>query len=198
MPKIPTGKKRESAPEGTHNAVCVNITDLGTQTTNFKGEEKTARKILLGWQLVDELTEDGEPILVYKRYTYSDSAKATLMKDLKSWVGVKSGADFDIATLLGKGCLVSVENNEADNGNVYSNVTSVAGVPKGVKVGKPSVALKSFFLDEEEFDEDAFDELSDKLKETIAASPEYIALTTGKKKPAAKGKQQAPAKKGKK
>jgi hypothetical protein len=197
MPKIPQTKKREAAPEGTHNAVCVGVVDLGTQESTYKGDTKQQRKISLAWQLVDEQTSEGEPIVVYRKYTYSDSPKSSFMKDLKAWMGVKDG-DFDVANLLGKGCLITIENNEAENGNTYSNVVSVSGVPKGVKIAKPSVPLKSFFLDEEEFDEDAFDELSDVTKGIIAQSPEYIALTQAKKKPVAKGKPQQPVKKGKK
>lgn len=184
MPKIPTGSTRELAPEGTHNAVCVQVIDLGTQKVrDFKDKEKfnDVRKLNMAFQLVEEETSEGKAVVVYRQYTFSASPKSNLMKDLKAWVGLKieNAADFDTDTLLGKACSITVEHETTEKGT-YANISNIAALPKGMKAKKPTEALVSFSLDEGEFDQEVFDALPEYLRLKIADSPEYAAATAPK------------------
>ena len=52
-------------------------------------------------------------------------------------------------------------------------------LPKGSPAPDPHHTLLHFSLDEGEFDEAVYDQLSPKLRETIAQSPEYKARNGG-------------------
>jgi hypothetical protein len=192
MGKIPAARPREQAAEGTHIAVCTSVIDLGTQASEQWGDR---HKVSLGFELVEEKTSDGKAMVVYKQYTYTNSPKGNLMKDLKAWLGVKNG-DFDMDNCLGKPASVTIEHSETDRGT-FANITNIASLPKGTKVRKATEPLVSFYLDET-FDEDVYNGLSEYLRNKIAASPEYAEIMEGaaaKKKPK-KTAAAAPAKKG--
>jgi hypothetical protein len=186
--KIPQAP-RELAPEGVHNAVCIQIVDIGTHTVKFKDKEEDLRKVKVAFQLVDEETSKGDAVVVYKDYTYSASPKANLMKDLRAWLGIKD-ADFEMDELLNKPALVTIEHS-----GTYANITNIAGLPKGTKVRKATEPVYSLYLDDN-FDEDVFKGLPQWLQDKIATTEEYAAVMSpklkkgGAKKPekAVKGK----------
>jgi len=168
-------KEFEQPPQGNHVAVCYRVIDLGTQTTTFNGEEKTAHKIMLGWELVDEMMEDGKPFSVNNRYTLSGHPKATLRKTLESWRGRPYRDDelpFDTAKLLGQPCMINVTHTTKD-GKTYANVAAVTPIPKNMTV--PLIVNDMVHFDLSDFRQEVFDSFSEGLKKTIAGSPEYKA-----------------------
>lgn len=187
MAKIPAGKVRELAPDGTHNFTCVQFLDLGTQPSN-NPEFKPSRRCQVGLELTGQKTEEGDPIVVYKEYGYSSSRKSSFMKDLAKWFSMKHEQleDLDPTDILQKSGLVTIEHKEAkSSGNTYANVTSLTAAPgvKGMKVGKHTSPLVSLVLDPAEFDQAQFDALPEWLRTKIAASPEYAdAVAAGMKK----------------
>ena len=79
-------------PPGTHLARCYRLVDLGTQTVDWQGQQKFQHKIMLGWEIHGEddqgqplVTDEGEPLAMFKNYTHSWSENATLRKDLQTW-----------------------------------------------------------------------------------------------------------------
>jgi hypothetical protein len=69
MPIIATATESKTftpAPEGTHQAVCVDVIDKGMQPNTFK-PGTMQHKIDLVWQIA-ELRDDGKRYQVYKRY----------------------------------------------------------------------------------------------------------------------------------
>ncbi len=172
----PPKSKRELAPEGVHKATCVHVIDLGTQTFTIKGKEQSARKVSVGFELLGKKNSFGEPFVVAQRYTFSNSKKSNLMKDLKAWLGIKD-PDFDLDGLALKPAQVTITHT--DDGE-YANITNVGGVPKGTKYPKAANNFTSLYLDET-FDRDVFDDLPDYFKEKIAASPEYDEVNAPKK-----------------
>jgi len=176
-----TGGDFKPIPEGTYIATCVRVIDLGTQITTFQGADKLQRKVLIAWEVPDEMVEfDGErrPALIMQRYTASLSDKATLRKHLEAWRGRRFTEDelkgFDLKNVLGKACQLQVLHSE--NG-AYANVAAIMAVPKGMPAPDVHHPLVHFSLDEGEFSVGIFDGLSDKLKAQIASSPEYKART---------------------
>lgn len=137
MPIIATAgdsKTYTPAPEGTHQAVCVDVIDKGILEVTYAGKTKKQHKVSLAWQLA-ELRDDAKRFLVYKRYTLSLNEKATLRKDLESWRGKKFTRDeemgFDVESVIGANCLVNVQHNTVQD-KTYANVTAVMALPKGM------------------------------------------------------------------
>jgi hypothetical protein len=165
-------------PAGTYPARLVRIVDLGTQTTEYQGEAKHARKVLLTWEIVDPdtRTDDDRPYLISKRYTASLHEKAGLRRDLAAWRGQDFTpaelARFDLATLLGKPVLIGIVHSTKGE-RTFANVASLSRMPKGMQAGEPTEPPLHFDLTAPDWG--VFDLLGDRLKTQIAASPEYAA-----------------------
>lgn len=181
MGKIPQGKQRELPEEGTHNAICVQVIDMGTQKVTYEGKEKSLRQIQLAFQLVDEQTSEGEAMVVYKKFTFSGHSKSALMIALKAWLSVKD-PEYDMENVLGKPALITIAVSTNDKGS-FANISNIGGVPKGTKVTKASEPFRSLFLNDGEFDEETFKVLPEYLKLKIADSPEYAEVIKPKSKP---------------
>jgi hypothetical protein len=69
------GKEFEQPPIGNHVARCIGMIDLGTQQGDYQGKTTHARKIVLRWELPNELISEGEwagkPFVVSQFYTAS-------------------------------------------------------------------------------------------------------------------------------
>jgi hypothetical protein len=187
LPKPTEGGDFVLPPEGTHPALLYRLIDLGTQITTYKGEQKIAHQILLGWELKGDETimEDGRPMSMHKRYTWSMHEKASLRKALEAWRGAKfqekdfGPGGFDTRNLIGKSCLLSIVHEEKGD-KTYANIVSVSKLPKGMTAGSLINDAVYLWLSPEGFDKAVFEKLSDSLKATIAKSPEYQDLIGGK------------------
>jgi hypothetical protein len=135
MPII-QGHSHTPAPEGEHNAVCVDVTDIEMRETAW-GVKPKIRAV---WEL-DAKMPDGRPFVVGKTYTASLDQKATLRKDLKTWRGrdftPEEARAFDTERLIGAPCRVIIAHAERD-GETYANVETVlrAGQVKLAPTGK--------------------------------------------------------------
>jgi hypothetical protein len=174
LPKSESGDFKP-VPAGTHLGLCIKVIDLGTQETKFGPK----RQVKIVWELPEERMDDGRPFIVSKNYTFSGHEKSNLRKDLEAWRGMPfrdsdfGEGGFDIRNLLGKGCLVGVTHSEND-GKTYANVTSVSKVMKGMQTPAPENEITFVWLKPaDKFDPEAFESLSDKLKDFIRKSPEF-------------------------
>lgn len=122
------------APAGTHQAVCVDVVDLGMLETNWQGQKKVQNKIKMVWQ-INEAMDDGRPFLVQRRYTLSLYEMAALRKDLQAWRGRPfTDAElegFDVETVIGANCLLTIVH-ETKDGKTYSNIKAVSALMKGM------------------------------------------------------------------
>lgn len=191
-------------PAGSYLARCVRLVDMGTQKTEYQGEVKTARKVLLAFEVLDDEArrDDGEPFVLSKRYTLSLHEKAALRKDLASWRGRDFTPEelkgFDLKTILGKDCFLSVV--EATKGDrIYSNIASIMRPPKGMTApeGTGNEPLLYWDMSAANPDWQALQQLHPKLIEQIEQSPEYQRLTPPKRvsmpaRPAAPARAPAP------
>lgn len=187
-----TGGDFTPVPAGLHLARCYRIVDLGTQQSEYMGETKHQRKIMLGWELHgkdDEgnelVTSRGDPLAIFKNYTLSWNEKATLRNDLQGWRNKPFTEEemrrFDIATILGAWCMLNVIERPGKNGKMYSNVGSIAPVPSVVKqAGLPPAVNPNQLFRLAEPNYELFDTFGKGLKEKIQSSPEWQALQ-GKK-----------------
>lgn len=165
------------APPGTHVAICVRLTDLGTQHSEYNGQSQVKNQILVTWELPNEKMDDGQPFLCSHFYTNSLHEMATLRAHLESWRGrafTEAEAEkFDLMNLLGKPCMVSIIHT--DKGK--AKISAVMALPKGTVVPQPHNKLTAFWLDE--FSQDAYDEVSDGIKKIIEKSDEWKVLRNG-------------------
>jgi len=138
MPIIATAGDSKSytpAPEGTHQAVCVDVIDIGLKPNQYR-EGAQQHKIDIAWQ-IDETRDDGKRHVLYKRYTLSLNEKATLRHDLESWRGKPFTRDeemgFDVESVIGANCLINVQHKKAADGSkTFANVVSVMPLIKGM------------------------------------------------------------------
>lgn len=177
-------------PAGSYLARCVRLIDLGTQTTDYQGETKTARKLLLAFEVLDDEArrDDGAPFVLSKRYTASLHEKAALRKDLAGWRGRDFTPDelkgFDLAAVVGKDCFISVV--DATKGDrTYSNLASIMKPPKGMKPPEGTCNEPLLHWDMATPVWAVFDQLHPKLQAQIEASPEFKALKRTASKPIA-------------
>jgi hypothetical protein len=176
-----TQKDFKIAPAGNHLARLYSIIDIGHQETVWKGETKIMHKVVFTWELHGEdndgnplTTDDGKPLIVSKRYTVSLGDQSTLRKDLESWSGKKMTDEdrkgFDLKTLLGKFCMLSIVHS--DDGK-YANVGSINSVPTAIRNAIPEGINQpiSFWLND--YTKEQYDALPKYYREKITESSEW-------------------------
>ena len=133
-----TGGNFIPAPAGVHQAVCVDVIDLGmVMSTYYK---KESHKCYIVWE-IDEEMSDGQRFTVRGRYTVSLNKKAVLRRDLESWRGRTFTDDellgFDVEAVLGANCNVNVVQEKRE-GETYANVTAITPLHKSQRKIAPS------------------------------------------------------------
>ena len=183
-----TGGSFESTPSGMHLARCYRIIDLGTQKSEYLGQVKYLRKVMLGWEVhgADDngnplKMKDGRPFAMFKNYTLSWSEKANLRIDLQTWRGKPFTAEemrrFDLKTILGAWCMLNVIEKQGTDGKMYVNVSGVTPVPSMIKqAGMPQPVNKNEVFKIDEPDMEIFQTFSDNLKKKIVSAPEWERL----------------------
>jgi len=174
------------APQGTHIARCIRITDLGTQHGEYMGQPTRRNQILVTWELPEELISienEMRPITTSRFYTNSLGEKANLRADLEAWRG-RGFTDaelqkFDLESILGVPCLLTIVSRE----NGKTKVATVSGLPKNTTCPPQVHPSSTFWLDEENFDHEKFDELSDGIKAIIKKSEEWSYIENGAPEP---------------
>ena len=177
MPKN-EGSSFTPPPAGTHIAICYRIIDCGTQEVVWQGNTKHQYKVLITWELPEELMEDGRPFTIGQMYTLSSHEKALLRQHLESWRGKafteEEFGTFDLTKLLGVPCLLGIVHNHKD-GNTYANISSISKLHKGMQAPSPINPQIHFSLDKPDWD--VFESLSEGLQNKIKQSPEYAKAT---------------------
>jgi len=178
-----TKKNFEPIPAGSYAARCYSMIEMGTNQETYQGLDKMVNKVRITWELPTETQvfkeEKGpEPRIISKDFSLSMHEKANLRGFLESWRG-KSFTDneaksFDVTTLLGVPCLLSITHKTATNGNTYANISSVSLLPKGMEC--PEMVNERQELSFDNFKKELFESLPDFIKEKIQTSQEYQSL----------------------
>src|SRR6516164_7064030 len=126
----------EACPEFTGKAVCVDVTPLRKQQSQF-GERDVFKLVFE----VDMAKEDGSrPCVWSHNFTPSLNEKANLRKFLRSWFGrdlmESEMAEFDTETLIGKPAQLVVVH-EHKEGQVFANIAACTPDKSGAAL-KPS------------------------------------------------------------
>lgn len=125
-----TKKEYTPAPEGLHQAVCIDVVDLGIQKTQYGDQVK----IEVRWVIEEVDPKSGKQHMVLRRFTPSLHKKANLRGVLESWRGRKFTDEelkgFDIEKLIGANCQLQVCHNMSSEGDTYANVQAVVPMHK--------------------------------------------------------------------
>jgi hypothetical protein len=166
------GKDFDPVPEGSHLAVCDMFVDLGMQDGHFGAKHK----IYLRWQIPAlrlSYEKDGEkiegPMSIGATYTLSLSEKSNLRPILQAWRGraftPEELKNFDVTTVLGAPCMITVTHEPKKDGGVYANVASVAKLPSGIPA--PTLEGEAILYDADNMG--TFEKLRPWLQEKIKA-----------------------------
>lgn len=150
MPLMATagsGKKYTPAPAGLHNAVCVDVVDLGLEKNKFDETKPDIHKVRIIWEIEALNPEkDNERFTVASKFTLSIHKKASLRKFLVPWRGRDFTAEeekgFDVERLVGVPCLIQVIHNAGEDGSLYANVLSVLPAQKKIKPSATYVKVR--------------------------------------------------------
>lgn len=168
------GGSFQQAPAGSHVAICIKLTDLGTQHGEYQGQPNTRNQVLVTWELPNEKMDDGKPFIVSNFYTNSLNEKATLRAHLESWRGRGFTEDeakkFDLMNVLGKPCMISVIHT--DKGK--ARVSGVMALPKGTTVPATANKPTAFWLDE--FSPEEYEKVPEGIRKIIEKSDEWKAM----------------------
>lgn len=128
-------------PEKIVQAVICDVRSLGLIAVQYKGEDKGEKPhISISFQSKERIKTDdpenkfnGQPYVINKRYLASLSDNARLRKDIESILCRKMTTEelkpkgFDLNSLIGKNCQITVNHSEPKDGKIYANINSVAG-----------------------------------------------------------------------
>ena len=177
-----TKTQRELIPEGTHVARIYEYIHLGTQKGEWEGKELIQYKLRFSFEFPTEKrvfneAKGEQPMSMSYDATLSFNEKANLRKLAEACTGKMTDAEalnFDVDTLVGKACLVSVAHKPPKDGIVYSYINGFMPLMKGLTVDaqiNPSKVLTF-----EHWNEELFNSLPQFVKDKITSSPEYKTL----------------------
>ena len=155
------GGERILAPSGTHLARCYKMIHFGTIEDTYNGESRWVEKVLIEWELPNELrvfdqAKGPQPVSISKEFALSMHPKSTLRAFLTSWRGKgfteEEATAFDVTKLVGAACQLSIVHEPPDQIN------------------------KSFIFSLDDFDVSVFNQLPDFFKNKVMGSKEYQKL----------------------
>lgn len=162
------------APPGTHIARCIGCVSLGTQPANNPGFNPTF-KILLNFELPNELTEGGKPMTVSKEYTCSLSEKANLRRDLEGWRGrtfTREELDgFQVESVVGHPCMITIIHKRSGKGKEYAAISAISKLLKGGTA--PEQIHPTVIYELEHGKNKVFQELPEWIQKKITGSAEW-------------------------
>ena len=184
-----------TVPAGNYVAICNAVVDLGMQPGRGMYPDPK-HEVYVRFELPTEpikYTKDGVeitgPMSIGRTFTASMSEKANLRKFIEGWFSKKfptndAAADFDLALILGKKCLVNITHTEKGE-KTYANINAATPIPKGMTADYQQ-HNPSLFYDLQDPDQGTFNKLpewlqkklnerlSDEKKTPLQAEQEYL------------------------
>lgn len=171
-----TGGDFTPAPAGTHLARCIGCVSLGTQPQNNPKFDATF-KIMLVWELPDELLDGGKAMTVSRELTCSLSEKANLRHLLESWRGKSFTREeldgFDVQDVVDVPCMITVIHKTSAKGRTYAEVSAVTKLPKSVPAKARVNELVRYEI--EDGKNAVYESLPEFVRKKIASCAEWIA-----------------------
>lgn len=153
MPLIAKDDRRfQPAPEGIHQAVCVDVVDLGIVESEFQGRRTSRHMVRIVFQ-IEARMENGRRYTVSRMFNCTLNEKGNLRPFLESWRGRKFGAEeikngFDLETLIGVNARIQVLHNERG----YADIVSIQPIGKNDPRLEPEDYVRQQDRQQEDFD----------------------------------------------
>lgn len=188
MPTTAPRSVRELVPSGTHIARCIGFIHVGTyDDVNQNSEPDRKNEIRLTFEFPDILvpSRDGDnfPAILSQSYRLSMGEKANLRKIVEGIIGTSLDEEeaygFDVESLVGMSCLITIKHKTSRKGNKYEQIASVSPLMQG-QVAKDSPRAKKV-LTYEKWDQEFFDNLPEFLRTLMASTDEYKKMIEGTK-----------------
>lgn len=129
-------KEYTPAPEGLHQAVCVDVEDLGPVETQWGYKPMVKVRWQLDQTYLDEESQEQKRYVATARYNLTLNEKSNLRKHLEAWRGKKFTAEelkgFDLEKLIGVNCQLQIIHHIADGGRTFANVQAIVPLGKGM------------------------------------------------------------------
>ena len=177
-----SGKKELLEPD-YYLARCYAVVITGTSFNQTFGNTQT--KVTFLWELPSVLInfeKDGEtvtaPKTISKSFTLSMNERATLRKNLESWIDRSFTEDelrdgVDISKFCGTPCRLSIGQGQKQDGTKYNSVDKVVRMKSDDKCPKLFNEKILFDITDPEQDLSVLDKLPAWIAETVRKSDEY-------------------------
>lgn len=135
---------RTTLPNGDNKAILVHIISIGSQKFSKGDREWYSPQVILGFEFPDVTgqTSDGDTFTIMKSQTYFVS-----LNKAKNGIGLREiidgmlgrqltseeEAEFDISSLVGRGCILTMNVVTDKNGKEYQNITAVKQLTEMIK-----------------------------------------------------------------
>lgn len=161
----------QPAPEGFHIARCYAVIDLGLQFS--KKFNNVAPKVLIAWELAENLMADGRPFVQMQSYTASLSQHAKLRGVLEAWRGqgftTEELKGFTLRSLLGVPCYLTTKHTPNPQSNQpWSTIISICRLPNAVTCPPP--VNPPLYFDLDDYNEAAYLAVSEGIRKRINLS----------------------------
>lgn len=180
--------------QGTHLARMYSLVHVGTVSEEYQGEMKDFNKIRVTFEFPQELhtfkEENGpQPIVLSQEYNLVMGDKSKLRKLISGILGKNLTEDeayaFDVTSLLGKECLLSIIHKVSAAGNTRAEISSASPLMKGQTC--PPQVNPTFLLTYQDWDQAKFDGLPQFIKDKMVQSHEYTEMMNkGEEEPTVK------------
>ena len=167
--KIPANGFKNASP-GSHDARLLRVVDLGSCMESFQGQPpKLRHQVVLTFELLDEYTDSGDPLLAMIWFTLSLAPQSNMRPFFEAWLERKFSKEeierFSFEPFLGKACEVFMV---AENERV--NIKSV--VKAKPQKNYPALVNTPFIFDLDNPDPATFARLGEKTRNKILESEE--------------------------
>ena len=164
-------KKYVPCPEGTQTGRISGVFNVGRQPDKGFG---ASRKWIFEVEVSSALREDGSRFRLTKWMQESIFRKANMRKAIEAALGRSlteaEAAGFDIRTILGKPCLVTVVHKDGENG-INANIEGFAALPAGMTA--PELMAKPIAYNFEADGRSIPDEVPEFIQKAIKESAEW-------------------------
>lgn len=192
-------KPRVLAPAGSHLARNYAIIDIGTHMESYLGQPPTEKhKVILLWEFPQILhtfdqAKGPEPLSANQEYNFIGGDKSNLLNALRTWGRSPTLSKVDLKPYLGQYCTLGIihkpkksdpsviHQRVADGGRAVSPIMDVFLPLKWHPEKNPTGTIKPFnpnvYFDLDEFTWDAYNKLPKWIREKIAKSKEWPAVS---------------------
>lgn len=166
---------------GQHPAICTGVVDLGTQTSIFDGKPSIGRKLMVFFNVLDQVNpKSGKPLGIAEMRSATMHPQARLRRDVEGWLGAfaDQGAanDFDLKQLVGRQCQLIIKHT--DNQVAPRPIIKAILPPMSNVITSLAMNDDNMYFSLDKPDMYTFEQLPGRVQRMIEASPEWQTIVS--------------------